>query len=154
MAKINGLTHCSFRTNHFDEMVHFYRDILELPHLFTLRNEDGSVWIEYLKVAPREFIELFNERYTGDNNWRNRAHQHICLMVEDIVEAARSLEAKGVMICHGPIMENPPYRIPYEIDHSRGKCNSYGFFVHDPEGNEIEFMQYTDESLQVVNDHD
>ncbi len=153
MAKIDRITHCSFRCNKFDETLRFYRDTLELPHAFTLRNEDGTVWLSYLQVAPRQFIELFNERYSGDNNWEKRGHHHVCLIVKDIREAARTLEAKGVMITHGPITDNPPYRIPYEIDPVPGACHSYGFYIQDPEGNEIEIMQYTDKSLQVVNDH-
>ncbi len=153
MAKIERISHAALRCNKFEETLKFYRDTLGLPHAFTLRNEDGSVWISYLQIAPRQFIELFNETYSGDNAWADRGHHHLCIIVKDIEEAARALEDKGVMITKGPIAENPPYRIPYAVNHSIGKCNSYGFFIHDPEGNEIEIMQYTDKSLQVVNDH-
>ena len=33
-----------------------------------------------------------------------------------------------------------------------GKCGSYGFFVADPDGNEIEFHEFTDKSLQIMDD--
>jgi catechol 2,3-dioxygenase-like lactoylglutathione lyase family enzyme len=154
MAKINRLTHCSFRCNDFEKTLAFYRDILEIPIAFTLRNEDGSVWLTYLEIAPGEFIELFNERYSGKNDWAPKGHHHTCFLVLDIQEAARSLESKGVLLTKGPIALWDPYRIPYKLDCKQGQCNSWCFFVQDPEGNEIEFMQYTAESLQVVNDHD
>jgi catechol 2,3-dioxygenase-like lactoylglutathione lyase family enzyme len=154
MAQIKKLTHCSFRCNDFEKTRAFYRDVLEIPLAFTLRNEDGSVWLSYMEIAPGEFIELFNESYNGKNEWKSKGHHHTCFLVSDIQEAARTLESKGVLLTHGPVDTQPPFRIPYKFEGKRGQCNSWTFFVQDPEGNEIEFMQYTPESLQVVNDHD
>jgi catechol 2,3-dioxygenase-like lactoylglutathione lyase family enzyme len=154
MAKITKITHCSFRCNNFEKTLSFYRDILEIPLTFTLRNEDGSVWLSYLEVAPGEFIELFNEAYKGKNEWKPKGHHHTCLLVDDIQETARALESKGVLLTHGPVALQSPFRVPYRVEGTRGQCNSWAFYIQDPEGNEIEFMQYTPESLQVVNDHD
>jgi catechol 2,3-dioxygenase-like lactoylglutathione lyase family enzyme len=154
MAQIKKITHCSFYCNDFEKTLAFYRDILELPLIFTLRNEDGSVWLSYLEVAPGEFIELFNETYQGKNEWKPKGHHHTCLLVEDIQEAARTLESKGVLLTAGPAAIGNYFRTPYKIEGKRGQCNSWAFYIQDPEGNEIEFMQYTPESLQVVNDHD
>jgi catechol 2,3-dioxygenase-like lactoylglutathione lyase family enzyme len=154
MTAVKRMTHCSFRCNNFEKTLAFYREILEIPLAFTLRNEDGSVWLAYLQIAPGEFIELFNETYAGKNEWAPKGHHHTCFLVEDIQEAAGTLESKGVLLTRGPVDMAGPYRIPYKLDCKRGQCNSWAFFVQDPEGNEIEFMQYTPESLQVVNDHD
>lgn len=154
MAKINRITHCSFRCLDFEKMLSFYRDTLEIPVAFNLRNEDGSLWLTYLEIAPDEFIELFNEKYGGKNDWQPKGHHHTCLLVEDIQETARILEAKGVLITNGPVSEGKVFRSPYQIEGKRGTCNSWCFYIQDPEGNEIEYMQYTPESLQVVNDHD
>jgi lactoylglutathione lyase/glyoxylase I family protein len=153
MAKINRLTHCSFRCNNFEKTLSFYRDILEIPVAFTLRNEDGSVWLTYLELGPGEFIELFNETYTGKNEWKSKGHHHTCFLVDDIQEAARTLESKGIPLTQGPVDLRKFFQIPYKLEGKQGLCNSWAFYIQDPEGNEIEFMQYTPESLQVVNDH-
>lgn len=72
-------------------------------------------------------------------------------MVEDIIQTARELESKGIQIWEGPSYENPPYNEPYNADVPQ-PCHSLVFFIQDPEGNEIEIMQFTDESLQVLHD--
>jgi catechol 2,3-dioxygenase-like lactoylglutathione lyase family enzyme len=150
---IKKITHCTFSCKNYDETVSFYRDTLELKQLFTMRNEDGTPWITYLKVTEKEFIELLNESYVGSNDFKNRGHHHVSLMVKDIQEAARTLEGKGVLLTAGPASEKNYYRIPFSQCWEHGKCGSIAFWVHDPEGNEIEIMQYTGASLQVLNDH-
>lgn len=147
---LRGITHCSFYCNDYEKMLHFYRDVLEIPAIFTLRNEDGSVWLTYLKVAERQFIELFNEPYEARDKWGEYSFTHLSLMVEDIFEAVRTLESKGVLITKGPKANGKFLRVPYIADHEVGACGSYTAWVQDPEGNEIELMQYTPVSMQVM----
>ena len=90
---IVGITHCSFYCNDYEKMLHFYRDTLEIPAIFTLRNEDGTPWLTYLKVAQRQFIELFNDRYAPSAKWGEYSFSHVSLLVSDIFEAVRTLEA-------------------------------------------------------------
>jgi catechol 2,3-dioxygenase-like lactoylglutathione lyase family enzyme len=145
-----GITHCSFYCKDFEKMLSFYRDTLEIPAIFTLRNEDGSPWLTYLKVADRQFLELFNELYEGDNNWAKLSFSHMSLLVEDIFSAVRMLESKGVLITKGPSAMRNFLRVPYISDHEPGACGSLTAWFQDPEGNEIELMQYTPVSMQVV----
>jgi catechol 2,3-dioxygenase-like lactoylglutathione lyase family enzyme len=135
-------------------MVHFYQNILGLKRVFTLRNEDGTPWLTYLQIAPKEFIELFNESYKGNREESDRGHHHVCLMVEDIFAAAKTLEEKGLLLTAGPKSYKHYFRIPYKEIYEYGKCGSLAFYVQDPEGNEIEIMQYTDVSMQVLYDQD
>lgn len=146
---INGITHCSFYCNDFEKMLHFYRDIMEIPAIFTLRNEDSTPWLTYLKVSDKQFIELFNDRYAGDNDWRKISFSHVSLLVDDIFEAVRTLEAKGVLITKGPRVLGNFLRVPFVCDNEPGACGSLTAWVQDPEGNEIELMQYTPVSMQV-----
>ena len=167
---IKGITHCTFTCKDYPAMQKFYSETLGLEQLFKIDFEQsiiddyhangyvglaakpGDEWLSYYKVAPRQFIELFNVPYNGENNTENEGFHHVCLMVEDIVEAARDLEAKGVTLWHGPRWLENPYTEPYtEVP---GQCGSLAFYVQDPEGNEIEIMQYTENSLQLINDHD
>lgn len=147
---IGGITHCSFYCNDYEKMLHFYRNILELPAIFTLRNEDGTPWLTYLKVAERQFIELFNDHYEPSAKWGEYSFSHMSLLVADIFEAVRTLEAKGVLITKGPRAEGKFLRVPYICDNEPGACGSMTAWIQDPEGNEIELMQYTPVSMQVM----
>lgn len=146
MKGIKNITHASFYCNDFEQMFSFYRDTLELQFMFTLRYEDGTPWLTYLKVAPLEFIELFNNKYEPKDSRRNQGYSHIALMVEDIHEAARTLERKGLKLTHGPADEEKPFRRPYLVEGELSEHKTYSFFIQDPEGNEIEYVQLTKES--------
>lgn len=148
---ITGITHCSFFCHDYEKMLSFYRDTLELEQLFTLRNPDGTPWLAYLKVTDRQYIELFNEDYAGDNEWGKYSFSHVSLIVEDMFEATRTLERKGVLITRGPKANSDVLRVPYiSADYGPGACGSRTAWVQDPEGNEIELMQYTPVSMQVM----
>ena len=172
MDYLKRLTHCTFTCKDYPAMVRFYGETLGLKKVFTLPyNEDilqgfrdkgyqnvtakpGDEWISYMKIAPKEFIELFNVPYIGRNDTKNQEFHHVCLLVEDIFQAAKELEDKGLTLWHGPEWMEEPFTKPFAEEGTIGQCNSYGFYVQDPEGNEIEIMQYTENSLQVANDHD
>lgn len=168
---LKGITHVTFTCKDFQAMRSFYRDTLGLKELFVLPYNDailkgfekagycvdglhsGDVWIVYLEVAPRQFVELFNLPYNGENNTQNEGFHHFCLRVENIVEAARELESKGVQLWNGPRWFRNPVQGAYP-EHPmeagcQGQCGSLAFYIQDPEGNEIEIMQYTEDSLQV-----
>ena len=111
----------------------------------------GDECMSYFAVSDDEFIILLNVQYEGENETSNQGFFHVCFMVEDIIQTARNLEAKGVKLWQGPSYENPPYEAPYSADIPQ-PCHSLVFFIQDPEGNEIEIMQFTKDSLQVIND--
>ena len=148
---IMGITHCSFYCKDYEKMVSFYRDTLELEQIFTLRNPDGTPWLTYLKVTDRQYIELFTDTYEGDNDWNTYSFTHLSLIVEDMLEATRALERKGVMITRGPRAMGDILRVPYIASgYEAGACGSLTAWIQDPEGNEIELMQYTPVSMQVM----
>lgn len=167
---ITRLTHCTFCCKDYAKMVEFYEEILGLEKMFTINFEQdiidgyiekgypltakpGDEWITYMKVAPKEFIELFHVPYHGENDTKNQEFHHVCLIVEDIAEAAADLRNKGLRLWRGPIWMNDEITGPYDGSEI-GQCGSKGFYIQDPEGNEIELMQYTENSLQILNDYD
>ena len=98
---INLLSHCTFCCNDYPKMVKFYEEVMGLEKLFTINFEQdiidgylekgypleakpGDEWISYMKIAPKEFIELFNVPYIGRNDTKNQEFHHVCLLVEDI----------------------------------------------------------------------
>ena len=171
MDYLKRLTHCTFTCKDYHAMVRFYGETLGLKKVFTLPyNEDilqgfrdkgyqnvtakpGDEWISYFEVAPKEFVELFNLPYNGENDTQDEGFHHFCLLVDDIVAAARELEGKGVTLWNGPKWMNNPLAEPYPADPiqagRQGQCGSLAFYIQDPEGNEIEIMQYTPDSLQL-----
>lgn len=162
---LNGLSHVTFTCKDFPAMRSFYRDTLGLKELFLLPYNDvilkgfqnsgyditgfkpGDLWIAYMQVAPKQFVELFNLPYNGDNETQNAGFHHFSLRVEDIEEAAQELDAKGVKLYNGPTWQNKPME-PKDAVKQR-QCGSLAFYIHDPEGNEIEIIQYTADSQQL-----
>ena len=162
---LKGLTHVTFTCKDFPAMRSFYRDTLGLKELFVLPYNDtvlkgfqnggydttglkpGDIWIVYLEVAPKQFVELFNLPYNGDNETRNAGFHHFSLRVENIAEAACELDAKGIKLYNGPTWQNDLVINPLEV--GKQQCGSLAFYIHDPEGNEIEIVQYTADSQQL-----
>lgn len=112
----------------------------EMPELADLAQEHGdSPWLEFLEVAPHQYIELF---HTGGQPRKERrelsgvyGYQHICLEVADIHEAWNTVIANGL---------TPDTAI------SLGGDRSYQFWLTDPDGNKLELMQYQACSKQMM----
>lgn len=146
---LNGIANNCFLCKDFDKMLAFYRDTLELPLAYMLRNEDGSPREAWLKVTDRQFIKLVNRAYTDENTWGSFSFGHYSLLVKDIYAAVAALEAKGVLITDGPSANKNYFLVPYKTVAKPACCGSMTAWVTDPEGNEIEFMQYTAASMQL-----
>lgn len=146
---LNGIAYCSFFCTDFDKMLQFYRDTLELKVAYILRNEDGTPKEAWMKVTDRQFIKLINRKYTGENTWSKFSFGHYSLLVKDIFAAMADLEAKGILITDGPSANKNYFLVPYKTVAQPACCGSMTAWVQDPEGNEIELMQYTDASMQL-----
>lgn len=161
--KINHLAHASFRVADLQESLNFYVGCLGLEKAFEItlgefadqilagvegeereklraeyeRRKD-EVSIVYLKVAPGEFIELFpgdplmDKVKTGP---KNSGYLHLSLEVDDAAAWRAHLLEKGA-------------NITSEI--SLGCDHAYQFWMTDPDGNEIEMMQYLPNAYQLV----
>ena len=162
--KINHLAHASFRASDFQASLHFYEECLGLERAFVITMGDfaeqliegmhvdgeeatrlradlerrkDEIAIVYLKVAPGEFIEVFpgdpllEKVHTKERN----GYLHLCLEVDDVVAWREHLIAKGVDVY---------------TDISLGCDNAYQFWMRDPDGNEIEMMQYLPTAFQVI----
>ena len=162
--KIKELGHVAFKCRNLKESVDFYCGILGLEKKFVMtygeladamrrRATDHGYdapeddinhlmqiadreWFIYLKICERQFLELFeageaSELCIPDEKKFN--YQHMALIVEDIYSARKELEERGV-------------KIDIEVDHSVD--GNLGMWIHDPDGNKIEIIQYTENSLQ------
>lgn len=131
---ILGIGHNAYNTAKMDEMLDFYCNSLGFKHAFTLKDDNGNPWIEYIKLADNSFIELFyalpEKVINGDNRY-----QHICIRVSDIHAIAELLKSKDI-----PILWGGP---------SMGKDKNWQCWCEDPDGNKIEFMYISPDSLQA-----
>ncbi|AXI07746.1 VOC family protein [Oceanobacillus zhaokaii] len=124
---IKGINHKGFHVVDMERSLDFYCNKLGFKKAFELNQPSGEPWIVYVKVADGCFIELF---YGGTEGVKNRA-EHICFEVDDIQETAELLKKRGV---------------PLEVEISKGMALNYQFWVLDPDGNWIEFMEMNPES--------
>ena len=148
-----NIGHVALRCKDFQAMTAFYQDTLGLRHAFDLKDPDGKILISYIGLPGGQYIELFNDPYEGPNDTANVGFHHVCLLVDDIVSAARVCEAKGLTLYRGPRYAGRPFTEAFPDDPIaaglQGMSGSLQFYIQDPEGNEIELMQYTPDCLQV-----
>ena len=63
-----ALGHVALRCRDYQKMLDFYVKKLGCEELFHLDNDDGSLWLTYVRTAKGQFVELFPEDYPGDND--------------------------------------------------------------------------------------
>lgn len=104
-----------------------------------VRKEGNNPWIDYIEVAPHQYIELFysydEQKTMTENIGTSYGYQHISLEVSDIKEAWDAVIANGL---------KPDSEITLGCD------GAYQFWMTDPDGNRMEFHCYTDKSKQLL----
>ena len=153
--QFKSIMHVSFFTDNMEGMRDFYENKLGLkPKIETRAKvykglnrgkyseiaeiDPERVIIVYIEIAPGQFIELFpkKEDQGPHDEWnQNLGYSHFALLVDNIYNTRDELIANGVEI---------------DSDISKGPSETYQMWVHDPDGNKFEIMQYTDKSLQVI----
>ncbi len=125
---LKRLSHACLGSTDVPRTVAFYRDLLgcEVAHEF--RNPAGVLYGVFLSCRNGTFLEFFNEQAPKPTGGLFR---HLCFEVEDIEGMAAMARSKG---------------LPAEV--KRGRTDRIlQFFVHDPDGNMIEFQQHDQESV-------
>jgi len=131
---IKGIAHLAFQVSKMDESIMFYDKAFGFKKKFTLEDDDNNPWIVYLEVSKTQFIELFYSNQTFSRK-DPMSYQHLCLEVSDIFEFEQHITSQGMSLDKPVIM---------------GKDNNYQCWMNDPDGNPIEIMQYTKDSLQLI----
>ncbi len=131
---IKGLAHLALVVTDIDKSLDFYVNKLGFKKKFTLGDNPDKPWIYYIQINENQFIELFPAY--KDIKWNHDAapYRHLCLEVDDIHSLVSDLQAKGLVIDQ-PI--------------TMGLDNNYQSWIHDPDGNPIELMEYGKDSLQL-----
>lgn len=97
-----------------------------------------KIRISYFDIGNRQFFELFDASsatisYVPGRDSLN--YDHVSLVVDDIHAAHEELLSKG---------------IPVDTPLQMGMEGTWQMWSHDPDGNKIEFMQYTDNAWQLI----
>ena len=99
--------------------------------MFDLHDDNGNLWIVYLRVNDHIYIELFPK--SGEAPAKSGSYSHLCLEVTDIENTFASVVERGA---------------PVDSQVQIGKDGNRQAWTRDPEGNRIEFMEIAPDSLQ------
>lgn len=137
---IKQLAHINFFSDKAKELLDFYVNQLGLTVKFTLNHDNGAPFGWYIDCGSRSFIEIFDQQGAVEQ-WggqvaelkRGNLYRHLCFEVQDIEGYRQSLIDKGLNVT--------PIRVG--MDHSKQA------WIKDPDGNDIELMEYTPQSYQI-----
>jgi catechol 2,3-dioxygenase-like lactoylglutathione lyase family enzyme len=140
---IRKLAHLCFITDDLNRMVDFYSKKVGLPVKFAFRNKDGEIFGYYLDCGDSSFVEIF-DRVLKHKQWGGELgesrpggrYNHFCMEVTGLADFKAKLEARGLKLTE----------IKTGMDHSLQS------WTNDPDGNPIEFMEYTARSFQLQRD--
>jgi catechol 2,3-dioxygenase-like lactoylglutathione lyase family enzyme len=107
--------------------------VLGLREQFRLTNDQGLPWLWYVKVADGQFIELFPTAKGSHEKPGGAGVVHICLQVDNVQKTYSDMAARGLVARGEPKL---------------GADGSWQFWTSDPDGNPIEFHQFTAVSMQ------
>jgi catechol 2,3-dioxygenase-like lactoylglutathione lyase family enzyme len=136
---IRKLAHINFVTNDLEKIIDFYVNKLGMKVKFTLDNKEGKPFGYYFTCGDTTFLEFFDQKMAAEV-WGGSVqelnigtrYKHFCLEVTGLEEFCKTLKERGVEV----------------TDIKLGMDNSYQAWIKDPDGNEIELMEYTVSSLQ------
>lgn len=128
---IKALTHLCIFSYNLQRSRDFYCGVLGLePHFEFFKEE--KLFGFYLKVAPRQFIEIFSADAAAEA--RHQHIHHFCLEVEDMDAVSEKLTRHDIAVT------------PKKL----GCDQTWQCWCKDPDGTDIEFQQYTPQSSQFT----
>ena len=138
---IRQLAHLNFVTNDLPGIIDFYVNKLGMRVKFTLNNKEGQPFGYYFECGNTTFLEFFDQRMAAEV-WGGNVNEltigtrykHFCLEVTGLDEFCEDLKNKGVDV----------------TGISMGMDNSRQAWITDPDGNQIELMEYGHSSLQLT----
>ena len=138
---IRQLAHLNFVTDDLSRIIDFYVNKLGLQVRFTLNNKQDQPFGYYFGCGNTTFLEFFDQAMAIEV-WGGKLakltagtrYRHFCLEVTGLDEFCAGLKSKGVEVS----------AISMGIDNSRQT------WIADPDGNQIELMEYGPSSSQLT----
>lgn len=138
---IRQLAHINFVTNDLSRIIDFYVNKLGMQVRFTLDNDQGQPFGYYFGCGNTTFLEFFDQAMAAEV-WGGKVeeltngtrYRHFCLEVTGLDAYCNTLKGRGVAVTEPTT----------GMDHSRQA------WITDPDGNQIELMEYRPGSLQLT----
>ncbi len=130
--KIVGVAHIGLRTDNLAAARDFYGRYLGFQEPFTLDKTTGGLLLTYFKVNDHQYIEVFPELKSDTEDRLS----HIALETTDARQLRDYLASRGVKV---------PDALKIGID------GNLSFMVKDPDGHNVEMVQYMPGSLHSRN---
>ena len=125
---LKRLSHVCLGSTNVERTVAFYSKLIGCKVAHEFRNPAGEVYGVFLSCNNGTFLEFFNEQTTKAPGGLFR---HVCFEVADINAMVELSRASG-----------------FEPEVRRGRTDGIlQFFLHDPDGNMIEFQQHDKDSV-------
>lgn len=129
---ILGVAHIALRTNDLPGARNFYGAGLGFEEPFHLDNAGGGLLFTCFKINDHQYVEIFPEL----SDPKQDRLVHIAFETSDADQLRAYLAAHGI-------------RVPENVD--RLADGNRGFDVQDPDGHDVEFVQYVPGSLPSRN---
>jgi catechol 2,3-dioxygenase-like lactoylglutathione lyase family enzyme len=125
---IVGIAHIALQVGDVAKARAFYGDLLGYEEPFRLFREDGTVMLTYFKINDRQFVEILPDLPSN----QDERLSHFALETTDIEALRLYLVEKGI-------------KAPGKVNQGRDK--NLNMTVTDPDGHNVEFVQYLPDSL-------
>jgi catechol 2,3-dioxygenase-like lactoylglutathione lyase family enzyme len=129
---ILGVAHIGVRTDNLDAARKFYGQQLGFAEAFQLDRPEGGLMLVYFKVNDHQYIEV----YPGWTGPEQLVLSHIAFETDNAPQLRDYLASKGV-------------KVPGALH--TGRDGNYSFMIQDPDGHDVEFVQYLPGSLHSKN---
>lgn len=120
--RILGVSHMALYVSDLEKARSFYKDFLGYGEPYTLKRDDGSDRIAFIKINEDQYIELFAEPPKRDGHLN-----HISIQTDSAEQMWEYLASQGV-------------KVPDKV--SKGKIGNSNFNITDPDGHTVEILQY------------
>src|SRR5262249_34392725 len=128
---IVGLSHIALYCHDLDKSRAFYKDFLGFAEPYSVKNDDGSIHLTWIKINDRQSIELFPEKEPGSDRL-----YHIAIETDDAAAMRDYLASRGVAV-------------PEKV--GKGKIGNSNYFIKDPDGWIVEIVQYNPDGWTMQN---
>jgi len=125
---LKRLSHACLGSTNLPRTIAFYRELVGCQVAHEFRNAAGEIYGVFLSCRNGTFLEFFNEQQPKPPGGLFR---HLCFEVDDVEDMA------AVARRHGLTAEIKRGRTDHILQ----------FFVHDPDGNMVEFQQHDRQSV-------
>jgi len=123
---ILGISHMAVYVSDLQKARAFYKDFLGYEEPYTLKRDDGTDRIAFIKINEDQYLELFAEDPKQDGHLN-----HISFFTDSAGDMRAYLAAKGV-------------KVPEKV--GKGKIGNSNFNITDPDGHTVEIVQYQPDS--------